>query len=110
MPEYDRYEKVYVDLYVTDFGGNVISTIELDDVEYPLENDEVTQAICKIYSDMNKANGRPFKFIRVTGVPDNEDDEDEEELICVYQKDLSRDYGIEILEYTSVWTGNRVCV
>ena len=111
MPEFTHYTKIYVDLYVESFGSDVISTIELDNVKDPLDDSEVRQAVKEIYSHMEKANGRPFKYIKVGGVPHTENgDNEEKELFYVYKEELVKDYGVVILEYTSVWTGNHVCV
>lgn len=107
------YKKIYVDLYTnnpTTYGtdNEVLHTIDLDNIEDPESDDDVRSAIIDIYSRMKKAGNRVFMSIQVNGIPDGDDDE--EELFKVNKKELVEHYGINILEYASVWTGHNVCV
>jgi predicted ATP-grasp superfamily ATP-dependent carboligase len=104
------YKRIYIDLYVENtYGSDVVHTIEFIDIEHPEENATIKDAIKNIYSHMPNNPDTQFSFIRVGGIPDDVDSE-EEELFCVYKEDLIKDYGVNIIEYTSIWTGQNLCM
>ena len=97
------YKRVYIDLYVENkYGSDVVHTIDLVDIESPEDDPIVQKSIVEIYTYMKKINNSRFSFIRVGGI--TELDSDEEELFCVYKRELVRDYGVKIMEYSSIWT------
>ena len=103
------YKRVYIDLYVeTEYGADVIHTINLVDIENPKDDPIVRESIVKIYTYMKQAKDAQFSCIRVGGVVDL--DVDEEELFYVYKHELVKNYGVNILEYSSIWKDVNICV
>lgn len=113
------YTRIFIDLMVeTPYGTDNIHTIEIEEVYDPDTDERVTSGIVDIYKRMSAVNfnRKPFSCIKVSGFyedasdDDDYEESDEEELFCVYKEDLVSKYGVKIIEYNSVWTGEKTCM